>query len=124
MKIIISLIAISALAFASCTTTKTESNGTTTTTTAIDNSAATQAAIAAATQIATAAANAAIQTYLTKATPHARLHLSASDPAIRAAEFSTEVKIGVAEPSLSRDQVHKIVNKAYASEMRKQTSSP
>lgn len=114
MKTFLSLIAVVSLLSACSTTETTDASGNKTTTTAIDNSAATQAAITSAVQIATAAANAAIQTYLTSA-PHARL--AAHDPVIDAAKTATEADIRKSVPSLSPLKIHNIVSSAYAKAM-------
>lgn len=108
-------ILIVCIGFAGCTTTETtDTSGNKTTTTAVDNSPATQAAISAGVQIATAAANAAIQTYLTAAPATPRARLSRQNPAIAAAERATEIQINHWLPILSPTTVHRITSKAFA----------
>lgn len=103
----------------SCTTT-TAPNGTTTT--AVSTDPATQAAIAAAIQIATAAASTAISVYMVPAAGGAHLakvaHPSLTTPAIAAAIKTTTVSVRAAQPSLTAVQVNNIVRSAYRAQLK------
>lgn len=115
MKILIAILTITALACSSCNTTK-DATGNTTTTVSATGDAATQAAI----QIATVAATAAIQTYLSNPGPHARL--ASNNPAIASAKQATALAITEVLPSLTSAQVNHIVTNAYAKELRKHSA--
>jgi hypothetical protein len=107
---VISALSVSAFQLSSCSTTKDTIGNTTTTLTASGD-----AAVAAAVQIANAAAQAAIQTYLTNAPQtKARLARSVNAPAINAAKRATESEIEKALPDLSARKIHSIVERAYA----------
>lgn len=118
--LLLTVAAICALSFPACSTTK-DANGNSTTSFDV-NSPAAQAAIAAATSIAIAAANAAVSKYL--GPTKARVSLSAASPAMAAAEISTEQVITKKYPSLPAATIHNITVKAYQDRVSNAVNSP